>query len=63
MKRGEALKTLVRGLKNDIPFFMSIDDDMNMISADMAIAIWEKDAHEALLRERCEDCPLNNLEI
>ena len=42
MTRGEVLKKLVQGLKDDIPFFMSIDDDMNMISADMAIMIWEK---------------------
>lgn len=42
MTRGEALKTLIKGLKDDIPFFMTIDQDMNMISADMAIAIWEK---------------------
>ena len=42
MTRGEALKSLIKGLKDDIPFFMTIDQDMNMISADMAIAIWEK---------------------
>lgn len=42
MTRGEVLKKLVQGLKDDIPFFMSIDDDMNMISAEVAIMIWEK---------------------
>ena len=46
MTRGEALKTLIKGLKDDIPFFMTIDGDMNMISVDMAIAIWEKLSEE-----------------
>lgn len=42
MTRGEVLKKLVQGLKDDIPFFMAIDGDMNMISAEVAIMIWEK---------------------
>lgn len=46
MTRGEVLKKLVQGLKDDIPFFMSIDDDMNMVSVEVAILIWEKLSEE-----------------
>ena len=54
MIRGEVLKKLMQGLKNDIPFFMSIDDDMNMIPADVAITIWEKLSEDISVRREPE---------
>ena len=40
MKRGEALKQFLNGM-DDLNVMIEIDNDMNVIPADVAIRIWE----------------------
>lgn len=41
MKRGEALKQFMAGME-DLNVMIEIDNDMNVIPADVAIRIWER---------------------